>query len=80
MVAGAAELSIYTFIIAVHQLNQFPANMACSKWFDIGQLIQNRLIIFHKTDNPTEVINDTVYAEVAQMFKGSSIRSQVIII
>ena len=68
---------MYNFIIAVHHLNQFPANMACSKWFDVGQLIQNRLILFHKRDDPAESIPDEVYARVAKIFHGSSLRSQV---
>ena len=52
--------------------------MACSKWFDVGQLIQNRLILFHKREDPAESISDEVYARVAKIFQGSSIRSQVI--
>ena len=51
--------------------------MACSKWFDVGQLIQNRLILFHKRDDPAESIPDEVYARVAKIFHGSSLRSQV---
>ena len=75
------DMTKYNFIICCHQLNKFPPNSACSRWYDVGDLIKKRLILVSrrpsKKDDMVPQIGDEEYAVVAEVFNGTSIRSQV---
>lgn len=51
--------------------------MMCSKWWDVGDLIDARLIVLHKRSDRSDIIDDDEYSTIALLFRGTSIRAQV---